>query len=226
MSHIKANFASSINSKNCEDNGKRPGSAVSRTLKPSFSNYIFPNRYRQNLRSKEFSPFLMIVKSLEKEKPNQEGFDLKPDQRIIKTSRSTLPVAPKHNEIVSIFTRPGTARTINSDSCAFKFGKLMKCPDKKGLELNKEGKNNFSSYRGKQLSFAESEDLTIQAKELSKFTDFNYSTPQELTLYPSMKLMPSFRSLEKSESYGNFGIKITSKPLTARDKCRSYKIFK
>ena len=153
----------------------------------------------------------MMVKSLEKEKPHQEGSNLNYDAKVIKSSRKSLPIDLKYPERFSILTRPETARAINSCSSIFKFGKSTKLPEK-GKELNTKGKEFFSPSRCKQLSLAESEDITILPKELSKFTDFNYSTPEEVSLYSSLNLMPSFKSPEKIESYRNFGIKITPKP--------------
>ena len=73
MSHEKLDLASSIKIRKFDATGKRPASAAARTIKSSFSNYIFPlSRSRQNLQLQKFSPHAMMIKSLGKESPNQE----------------------------------------------------------------------------------------------------------------------------------------------------------
>lgn len=263
MSNEKRDLASSIKIRKIDSTGKRPASAVTRTMKPSFSNYIYPlSRSRQNLQLQKFSSHAMMIKSSAKEKPNQEDISLKLLANNLVNSRKTNPIMPRHQEVSSSLglqsipekkgfvekkgmisterdffsgpidfkpSRPGTARTFNSETSLFTVEKPHKFLPKKGLECMKEGKEIWLSSSYKRKSIAESDDLTIQPEQLLKFTDFHEFKDfhefiqHEPALYPTLKLMPHFKPLQKSESFKNFGISISSKPLSSRTSFKSSK---
>lgn len=131
-------------------------------------------------------------------------------------------------------SRPGTARTartFNSESSIFSIERTFstKILPKRGLECAIQGKEVWNNPNNTRKSVEESQDLIIQPENLSKFSDFqkfvNLET-ESSKLCPLLKLARPSRSLQRFESFSNFGMTISAKPLTQRPLSRIQNSFK
>lgn len=225
---------------------KRPNSALIKVKIPSKSlkSKIFPlSRSHQNLKLQKFHPHSINIKTIVKDSSDEIELTTKkiiyyqfPETTLKKQSFSLQSIPEKgkflntsegqfivERENLKVFknNRPNTARVIRNELIDDSKLIINNFLPKRGKECVNEMLKIWKSDKRQQMLTEESDEDLVQKELLLRISDIDYYLKSE----KKVKLNPLFKtSLFTSgypkniskESFANFGLKATQKPLTQR----------
>lgn len=222
----------------------RPKSAVNvKVPKKPLKSYIFPiSRSQQNLKLQKFHPYSINIKSISKtpiqplEISMKKIIPIEKAENSLKKQSFSLQSIPEKGQFLNMpscsgvgesevyikykNSRPSTARIVKNENLTDRkenFGKFL---PKRGNECVNEMLKIWNSDKIQKIFNEESDEDLVQRDLLLRISDIDsylssekhLKKPLHSSLYPLV--FPKASSLN---SFTNFGLKATKKPLSARN---------
>lgn len=221
----------------------RPNSAVKVKIpKKALKSFIFPmSRSHQNLKLQKFHPHSINIKSITKNS-NQPLEIIQKKVITRETAENSLkkqsfslqsipekgqflytPLVPSGNEseasIKFKYSRPSTARIIKNESLIDSKETSRKLLPKRGKDCVNEMLKIWNNVEDHKIFTEESEEDLVQRELLSRISDIdsylNSEKPQKKPFNSSIYRL-NFQKSSPKETFTNFGLQATKKPLTQR----------